>query len=449
MSRLLELHRAVRTWAASSCGDPPQPLADGGATLGYIDLFFAFGLARCSDANSACQLVKSARVALGRFDPSGERGMVAGFLLRAFTYRIEQALAGEPHSGFLPRELLTELGEIAARLRGQFTTTHGLSLYAIQRMREISVVLEPVEKPNSYAEFSRNSQRWLAELQWETDPEQIAGAIRNLLHQASPADRHFILLTGLSLAVRVQEPFAAELVGRVLEILGDPRIERPWQRWDLLTRSLDVVAYFQLRDKVRPLIEAVLRLMAAAPEVARFELLAHLANRCFRVMRGFGMTAETVELLNRLGEIVFDAATPEQVREQYRSVGTTAVRAKWGRSDRHRVPWSSALEALLGLAEGWLGTGHPDRAEPILALARSELLDQNATPFESKDYAPVARAYVRALGRMADGAGVPQVVALFSEMDSARVCESLTTSTFFSRVHLGLVEEAVLAETQI
>ena len=69
-------------------------------TPAYIDLLFAFGMARLGEVTAARGLLRQAAAAIEEV----RRPRPHTFLLQAFQYRVEQALAGRPHAGPLPTE---------------------------------------------------------------------------------------------------------------------------------------------------------------------------------------------------------------------------------------------------------------------------------------------------------------------------------------------------------
>jgi hypothetical protein len=108
--------------------------------------------------------------------------------------------------------------------------------------------------------------------------------------------------------------------------------------------------------------------------------------------------------------------------------------------------WAAVLQTLLNLAGGWLFLGLTDRAKPILEDARTELLHTNAMTFQPKDYTELARAYVTALGQGQDtGYALTQMIELFRRMPATKITNTWTTAQYYSRFHLNLVEDVILA----
>src|SRR5262249_6540434 len=143
---------------------PPSATAQ---TEAYIDLIFAFGLARIGDEPDARELLSQARSALlGQDDAHA-------FLYGAFEYRVRQALDGKPHSGPLPNDHIEYLEHMERLLR-----------YVVDRLRKHSRILEPDQHLNPYRVWgSRISdfERALAELTDLTSREQFISQVEALL----------------------------------------------------------------------------------------------------------------------------------------------------------------------------------------------------------------------------------------------------------------------------
>src|SRR5262245_46878595 len=96
----------VRQWLAGLCerarpwikeeGNQDEQFLTDAPTAEYIDLIFAFGLARLGDPDIARALLNRAQEVLRNRDE------VHRFLLEGYRYRIEQGLQGQPHAGPLP-----------------------------------------------------------------------------------------------------------------------------------------------------------------------------------------------------------------------------------------------------------------------------------------------------------------------------------------------------------
>ena len=107
--------------------------------------------------------------------------------------------------------------------------------------------------------------------------------------------------------------------------------------------------------------------------------------------------------------------------------------------------WGTVLQTLLNLAAGWLTFGLNDHAAPILDEARSGLLDLHALKLTPPEYTLLARAYVTALGQGPSETGLKRITELFNKMDAGKITNTWTTGPYYSRLHLNLVEDVILA----
>jgi hypothetical protein len=93
---LAGLYKLARDWLK----DAPGATSPTAQTPAYVDLIFAFGLARLGEGDAARDLLARARLALGDKDEAHR------LLCGAFEYRVRQALDGKPHTGPLPDDHL-------------------------------------------------------------------------------------------------------------------------------------------------------------------------------------------------------------------------------------------------------------------------------------------------------------------------------------------------------
>ncbi len=449
--RVLELHAKVRKWAAASLNLPGQP-PDPSSTLGYIDLFFAFGLAKLGEASTARNFVDSARRVLERYPPDEELGIAATFLFKAFRYRIERALAGKPHGGPLDGPLLDELDRIQTRANGAFNSQWGSALYAINRFREKYHVLEPQEKLLAHNAFLSSRgilDKEIGELARIKEPSLIARKIRDLYQsgvngQATVETRFEVLVEGLPRAARVGEAFTVELLNLVPEAMKatgpskQSSLDFVRRQGRLLQQSLFLAAHFDRRDTVQRLVEEFIELLKSKSDELRFEFINAVAAESLHSLQKLGLNGEIDELLRRMHEVVLGGLTPAQLRIKYRGKKPDPKATKLDL-------WPKALQSLLNIAGGWLRIGLAERAASILADAADELLGPTSLPLAPKDYTPLAQAYVSALGHGPADSGIVRIAELFDRMPVGRIVNGWTTARFYSLFHLNLVEDTVLA----
>ena len=102
-------------------------------TPAYVDLYFAFGMARLGEAAAARTLLRQASESIERVGTEAHT-----FLLQAFQYRIDQVLAGRPHAGPLPAEQQEYLEHMRQEEKSiPIDDTAGRSgSYAVERLEE-------------------------------------------------------------------------------------------------------------------------------------------------------------------------------------------------------------------------------------------------------------------------------------------------------------------------
>lgn len=446
--KAVELHKAVRTWAEASLKQTVgTSQGDKNATLGYIDLFFGYSLAKLGEATAARVLAGDGRRELTKFDPAEDVGVVAHYLAKAFTSRVEGILAGPPAAGPLDPVLLEELDDIhkKAGANAKADNPYRIGHYGISRMRQQSRILEPQEKLDPYQEYGKendNLRKAVTDLPRLRDPAALARTVRDLYRNGvggkATADSRFLVLhNALLLAGRVGEPFTVELLHLVPDTLkgvggggGPPPAELLAKQGQLLERGLYLAAHFDRREIVQQFVDLFVELTQAKTDDQKFELVNVVVPQCLRSLRKMGLRDETDKLLRRLQDVILAGQAPGKLRERYA-----------GKPEQ----WGKALQSLLTLAGGWLTFGLTAQATPILDLARAELFGPAAAKLAPSHFTPLAQAYVAALGQGPADEGLDRIVELFRQMDPAKVANAFTTSKFYSRFHLNLVEEVVLA----
>ena len=102
--RAVRVQRLVEAWHAGEDVKVNKP---------YVDLIFAFGLAKLGEAIAARELMTRAGAALlATKGPNSAPDLAHEFLWKAFVWRIENALQGKPHSGTLPADMRSRLETI-------------------------------------------------------------------------------------------------------------------------------------------------------------------------------------------------------------------------------------------------------------------------------------------------------------------------------------------------
>jgi hypothetical protein len=451
--KAMDLHAAVRKWIENSAAAQKNEAIR--QNLPYADLLFAFALARFGESGPAKKLLEDAHKAMEVPIPTGggdqqnqaiTAAVVRNFLFRAFKYRVEQVLAGKPHAGQLSAEVIETLEEIKRKGgSGPVNNPYKLAEYAIGRMREQSQILEPHEKPDPYVEWTKHGdplKKELAELPTVRDPAKLADRIRRLYRdgvQGKPARevQFYLLHEALPLSGRVGEGFTVELLNLVPAALagsvGSPEaaesVDMLRKQGELLQRSLLMAGHFDRRELVPKLVGQFIDLLRSKKDDARFKLINVVAGQSLRTLKKLGMRDEIDRFLTRLQSEVLQGTGLAELRKRYAA--------------RPEV-WGQALQTLLSLAAGWLTFGLHDHAAPILDAARSELLGPTGLKAPA-EYTKLAQAYVTAVGQGPSDTGLPRITELFWKMEPTRVMNTFTTAPYYSRLHLNLIEDVILA----
>ena len=450
-----ELHQVVLKWTDHFKQNVP-----------YVNLMFAFAFAKLNESTQARKLLEDAREVMEKpVTPAPEfsnldetiHAIASNFLYREFRYRIERVMRGKPHTGQPSSELSEELDEIVRRSKiasfglkgpaGQSNNPYWRAEYIIGRMREQSRILEPEPPLHPYEATTHSNdplKQQLTELHRLRDPAQTAARIRQLYRTGVPgksiADVHLDLLhTALPLAARVGETFAVELLALVPAALAaGPKtggnipepVDLPRTQGELLERSMAIAAHFDRGELLQQLVSRFSELLHTKSEESRFKLINVVAGQCLRTLRKFGLRDEIDRFLGRLQSEVLQGKSLPALREKY------AAKPEM---------WGTVLQTLLNLAAGWLTFGLHENADPILNEARNELLNPNGLKLSALNYTRLARAYVAALSQGPSEAGLPRITALFREMEPGKITNTWTTAPYYSRLHLNLVEDVILA----
>jgi hypothetical protein len=452
------LHQTVRKWVEKSAV-PPKGNENLKQNLAYIDLLFAFALGKLGETSKAKELLDAAQKAMEVPTPpmpanpqsdqaatqAVQTAVVRNYLFKAFKYRVEQVMTGKPHAGPMPADVAKALDEIADKgVKGPTNNPYKLAKYVIDRMREQSGILEPQEKLDPYADWTKHGdelKKQLAELSGVRDPQKLQDKIRRLYREGATGKttkevQFQVLHESIPLTPRVGEPFAVEMLGHVFGALTvgppakDEAADTQKKQGELLARSLSVAGHFGQGDLVQKLVAQFGDLVHSKPEETRFKLINVVAGQALKSLRKLGLRDEIDKFLTRLQSEVLQGANLQSLRKRYAAKPDS---------------WAAVLQTLLNLAAGWLTFGLNEPAAPILNEARNELLGPNGLKFLPKDYTDLAKTYVAALGQGPSEAALPRIKDLFTDMDVGKITNTWTTAPHYSRLHLNLVEEVIQA----
>ncbi len=398
-------------------------------TCGYIDLIFAFGFARLGEHDACRHLLQRAKTAL---DGQGE---VASILLQAYNYRIEQALAGKPHAGPLPAELLEYLEALSAKENNRLGENEGrIERYAVDRLREHSRILEPHQEVNPYRHWharTNDLDRELLALTDLTDKQQISDRIHKLWRDPPKGARGNeararILREALNQAPRVSEPFAREQLDRVIATYDAlPQAEDEEgivQRAGFLEKALVVAAHFDRVEHIPHLLSRFQQLLEAQKGPPVLRALDEIAGKYFRGLRKLGLREEIDQLLKLMTSVILGGKDLQSL--DFHKGGTGVA----------------ALRALLHVAAGWYFFGRDAQAEPVVQTARALLYK---TELEHREQTALACAYAATLGQAPVELAQQGLEELFQRLKGVR--DNWTTNRYYSLSQLKVVEAVVLA----
>jgi len=399
----------------------------------YVEMMFAFGFAKLGEADMARELMNTARTQLLADKAKAGPDPVHEFLAKAFSWRVENVIKGEPHAGPLSADLMARLAKLTPE-----GGAPSISKYIADRMREEYWTLEPDQKTRAYAAWygkSMDLMRAVAALAAITEPARLEEAVRKLLKTAvTPEARLSVYAGALSHAARVGEAFAAELLAKVPALIAESRRGEPsatliaGQR-QVLERAVHVAGHFHRTEMLQHLFGLFLDFVTKlkTPQ-AQYEAINQIAGEGIRSLRRLGLRDEIDTFLKHVADALLGGKTVEVVRRT--SAGA----------------WPDLLTALLNLAEGWQFFGAFGQAKPILDEARQTLFANAKEPKEKRPLTPrqvtkVAQAYIAAAAHGPIHDALARVEELFQNLE--KLPNTFTTATHFSRLHLDIVEEIV------
>jgi hypothetical protein len=401
----------------------------------YVDLMFAFAMAKLGEVTAARDLLNLAKHEIqGRMSAKGKPDSAHAYLLEAFMWRIENALQGRPHTGPLSPELVAKLDTLDVDRQNNASNR-----YVVDRLREQSRILEPQDKNDPYGMWKKHGnelQATLSELTKVHDPNKLEESIKKLLRNNQvPEHRLLILTTALTLAPRTSEELAVSLVQQVpalLETLSKQNGTREQLatlsdgQANLLERALFIAGHYDRREQVQALFNRFIAFVKTRDDEMRYKTINYIARECLRSLRKVGLKDEIDHFLKSITEIVTQNKSLIQLRQ---SSGTK---------------WPEVLTALLYLAEAWQYSGAYSQAKPFLDEARSTIFangkDKTIKPLQ---LAKLVQTYVSALGQGPVDEALNRIEELFQKLE--KLPNSFTTMSHFSRLHLNVVEDVVLS----
>jgi hypothetical protein len=423
--------RDVREWMRELCdkahawAEETRDPAQKPPTAPYIDLLFAFGMARLGEVDAGKQLLKRASRVLADKDEAHT------FLLRSFEYRIDEALEGRPHTGPLPSPLMEQRNAMIPMLR-----------YVVDRLRKHSRILEPEQDIDPYSPWLarvNDIEKALAEVVELPDRKEIQTRLQKLLKDvprgaAGHETRARVLRAALEVAPRVGEDFAKEMLDRALpaydalpplESLSDEKkLTALEHQAKFLEKGLFTAAHFGQTDRVHPLAARFQKMLQTQRGPRAIEFVEKTAGQCFHSLRKLGMRDEIDNMLTQMADVVLEG----------RDLDTLVKKINFKEDS------PAPLKALLHVASSWGYFGRDHQADPVLRTVRSVLFKTAYPSLKQKD---LACAYARTVGQTTMEAAKKRLEEIFHELKGVR--ESFTSGSHFSVLQLDVIESVVLA----
>ncbi len=360
-------------------------------TRAYVGFEFAWGFARLGQADRSRALRDVSLAALPQADP------VHGFLTRAYSARIDQALEG-----------LSPEAPLAAELTASLNPLETFHRYKVDRLRQASTVLEPQERLdpiNSYWRTSSNPRgEELAALRGLHDTAELVRALeaRALVaedQQLGPEERARLLDALLDFLPQLPESSALPLLNRFVA-LAEPLPTR--QRVVVLEDALRIAGHFGRIPLVKQLVHSLGSLLSELGAEGVSEVGPALAAGV-RSLRRVGLRDEASSLLQRASGVL-------------------------------RGEDTRTLSARLALAAGFAYLGTMAPAQPIFDEALARLGREKDTMPERLR---LTRAAARALGHAPTDFALPGLLRLSAQLPW--LTDSFNTNSHFC---LSLVDFA-------
>ncbi|MEO8698566.1 MAG: hypothetical protein ABI867_00950 [Kofleriaceae bacterium] len=318
-------------------------------TNAYVGFQLAHGFARIGQHVRARAMVAESTAALATVAADA----VHSYLMAAFAARVEQAIAGMPPETALPEPLGDQLAGLDRVAR-----------YKVDRLREASQILEPLERPDAIGAFSKRQHDSrgpeFAALRGIPDASARAKEINRLVDLAAAATEaeKTRLLDGIfDVLLELPEASSVPILARawpLIKTLPDPR------HAVLYGEALVVAGHFNRTELVPELLDLLGNAVKAVPG----NELDRVLDQSVRALRRIGLRREISELLADV--------------ENALDTNTANVRAR------------------LALAAGMAYLGETARALPILEQGRKSLGESMTLIARLELTRALAKAYAQA-----------------------------------------------------
>tara|TARA_R110002096_G_scaffold42143_3_gene113524 strand:- start:1011 stop:4280 length:3270 start_codon:yes stop_codon:yes gene_type:complete len=298
-------------------------------TKALVGLQFAFGFASLGMLDRAKELRESCIADLDASDHIDQ------FLARAYSARIDQALAGEKRAAALPPTIAATLDALPK-----------LDRYKIDRLRSASTILEPQERLDPMQAFQRGGDSRGEEfegLRAEEDPGKVVVAIRGILDlselsETSLEDRARLLDGVMDFFPLISEADAVPALRRVLTTAATTP---PASRALLLEEAMSLTGFFGRDEMTREIASDLSALVNDLPADEAASLASEFGS-CLRGLRRVGLAEQASQLLERLAAMTV-GETPDRIEAR---LHVAAGQAYLGDFERARVSLVATQKAL-------------------------------------------------------------------------------------------------------
>ena len=389
-------------------------------TNAYVAFQIAVGFARIGNVERAKVLVAEAQAALVSAIAEPENGVAHWYLASSYAARVEQAIAGTSPETPLPAELVAELEKRCAALDAEALakTKPGdapkqpsrIVRYKIDRLREVSRILEPIERLDAIGAFSKRQTDSrgpefdaLRKLGDAAARVRAVDGIAQLAAAANDADKERLIDGILDVLLELPEAGAVPVLARAVPLVATLPLPR---RAILYAEALVVAGHFGRTEMVPQLLEV----LSVAIRAVSGTDLERVLQESLRALRRIGLRREIAELL----------AEAEKALPQ-------------GRAE--------ALRGRLALAAGLAFLGDSARALPVFEQARTALSENMTLTQRLELTRALALAYSQA----------PLTNALAGIADLANqlkdITDSFGTNSHYCLSVLNFIESLVLGIT--
>ena len=335
-------------------------------TAAFVRLEFAFGFAGLGMLDRARALREEAVSSLDTGDH------IAAFLARAYSARIDQAIAGDPRETPLPPTIQATLNALPK-----------LDRYKIDRLRAASTVLEPQERLDPMQAFQRGGDprgEEFAALRGLDNTGQLVAEIKSILdvatnEETSVADRARLFDGVMDFFPLISEADAVPALRRVIDNVGGTPAAR---RALLLEEAMSVAGYFGRDDMSGEIATRLSKLVDELSSDDAAKLAAEFGS-CLRGLRRVGLSDMAAELLDRLGKLTI-GETPDRIEARLHVAAGLAYvgdfeRAKvtllgtQGALSQLKLTSKDRLRIVRALAAAWKNAPRAEAMEGLMELA--------------------------------------------------------------------------------